>query len=177
MADASDRRASFEKGDLSYSVEEKIFKNNGRIEEVVYEYEETRQQSVQKGFQDKQEDRKRVLKAAITRQQYEDLAKKIHKTLSFDDFLYVLRPFMMGSYSNDEINQAFKLLDTDNSGEIDIDELAAFLPIINPQVTKDTLTKYIWHVDENSDQKLSINEFNDLLSRGIGRDIVCGHVN
>ncbi|CAF1348640.1 unnamed protein product [Didymodactylos carnosus] len=162
--------------DLAYSVKEKIHQKNNRIDEVIYEYEESYQETVAHDLYAKKDDRSRVFKAKISREQYDNLAKNLDKPLSFDSFLHVMKPFMMGSYTSDEIQRAFELLDTDKSGTIDIDELGAFLPIINSHVTSDMLLRYVSLVDENFDHKLNINEFNDLLSRGIGRAIVCGHI-
>ncbi|CAF4245826.1 unnamed protein product, partial [Rotaria magnacalcarata] len=70
-------------------------------------------------------------------------------SLSFDDFVQVLRPFMMGFYRNRELEQAFGILDKDHSGSIHIDELNVFLPIINQYATGDTLKSYVRKVYSN----------------------------
>ncbi|CAF1568748.1 unnamed protein product [Didymodactylos carnosus] len=162
--------------DLAYTVAETTHQNNGHIDQVTFEYDEAYQDTVTHDLYVKKDDGSRVFTAKVSREQYNNLAKTFNKSLSFDSFLHVLKPLMMGSYASDEIQRAFELLATDKSGTIDVDELAAFLPIITPNVTRDMLLHYISHVDENFDHKLNLSEFKELLSRGIGRDIVCGHL-
>jgi Ca2+-binding EF-hand superfamily protein len=95
---------------------------------------------------------------------------------SFDNFVCILRPIMMGTYVDNELQEAFDLLDKDQSGTIDLDELADFLPIIRSDITKKTLLHYVRKVDSNTDEKLNFHEFTDMILRGIGRDIICGHI-
>jgi Ca2+-binding EF-hand superfamily protein len=96
--------------------------------------------------------------------------------LSFEDFVRVLRPIMMGTYVDDELREAFYLLDKNQSNTIDIDELIDFLSIIYSEVTKEILLHYLGKNDINKNQKLNFDEFTDVILRGIGRDIVCGYI-
>ncbi|CAF1508354.1 unnamed protein product [Didymodactylos carnosus] len=162
--------------DVTYSVSETVHRKGGQIVEVDYDYEETRQENVGQGTNEKKVDRTRTYSAKITRQQYETLPQKLKNAFPFDSFLHILKPLMMGTYLSDEIQKAFDLLDRDKSGTIDVNELSAFLPIINPNVTKERLLRYIRKVDENFDHKMNFEEFSSMILRGIGRDIVCGHV-
>ncbi|CAF1635679.1 unnamed protein product [Adineta ricciae] len=82
----------------------------------------------------------------------------------------------MGFYSSDELERAFSTLDRDRSGSIHIDELNAFLPILNDTINGDALRDYIRKVDENFDGNMNYDEFRALVLRGIGRDIICNHL-
>jgi Ca2+-binding EF-hand superfamily protein len=65
------------------------------------------------------------------------------KTLPFDSFAKVLRPFMMGKHASEDIPEAFRLLDTDHSETIDIGELAAFMPVIVPDANPHMLLHHV----------------------------------
>ena len=82
----------------------------------------------------------------------------------------------MGFYLNDELKQAFQVLDKDQSGTINIEELTSFLPVINEYATTDALKNYIKKVDQNTDGTLNYDEFRTLILKGIGRDIICNHI-
>ncbi|CAF3462180.1 unnamed protein product [Rotaria socialis] len=160
---------------LNYTVSETIDRRDGKIFEVTYVYEETEKED-QDLIQAKKTGKARRFRWSIKREDYEEMATiGIKDALPFDSFVSVLRPFMMGTYSPDSIKEAFKLLDKDGSGTIDIDELTAFVPFIQPSVTKDVLSYYIEQVDTNDDSQLNLDEFTDLVLRGIGREIVCHH--
>jgi Ca2+-binding EF-hand superfamily protein len=165
--------------DLNYTILEKIYRRHGQIIELVYEYNETKQEQIEENMQTKQEKRSRNYQASIKRNEYERLANKVQyqrDVLPFDKFVIVLRPFMMGTYADNEIREAFRLLDKNSSNTIDLDELSAFLPVLHPNMTKDTLLNYINKVSKNGDQQVNFDEFNQMVLKGIGRDIVCGHV-
>ena len=82
----------------------------------------------------------------------------------------------MGSYKEHELDIAFDLLDRNQSNTIDLDELVSFLIIISPDITKDMLLRYINQEEITENQRLNFNQFNDLVLRGLGKDIVCGHI-
>ncbi|CAF1408678.1 unnamed protein product [Didymodactylos carnosus] len=83
---------------------------------------------------------------------------------------------MMGPQASQDIPEAFRLLDTDRSGTIDIGELAAFMPVIRPEATPYMLLHHVEKVDKNGDYKLNYDEFNALVLAGVGRDIVLGRL-
>ncbi|CAF4364671.1 unnamed protein product [Rotaria magnacalcarata] len=66
----------------------------------------------------------------------------------------------MDGHAAGDIPEAFNLLDTDHSGTIDMDELAAS----------------VYYSDENNDHKLNLKEFTTFIKQGVGRDIAIGHV-
>ncbi|CAF2762669.1 unnamed protein product [Rotaria sp. Silwood2] len=139
---------------LEFTATETITRNNGQINQIHYQFEEFTVKNVSLGITNKQE----------------------RLTLSFDNFVPVLRPFIMGYYQHDELKQAFQVLDRDCSGSIHIDELTRFLPIINEYTTSDTLKNYIRKVDINTDGNLNYDEFRSLVLKGIGRDVICNHI-
>ncbi len=147
-------------------VDETIHQSAGRIIEVDYEYQESR------AYGDV-----RKYRVAIKRQDYERLAAKMTKpTLSFDHFAKVLRPFMMGHHASEDIPEAFRLLDADRSGTIDIGELAAFIPVIVPDANPYMLLHHVQKADKNGDFKLNLEEFTTLINQGVGRDIALGRL-
>ncbi|CAF4084189.1 unnamed protein product [Rotaria sordida] len=74
--------------------------------------------------------------------------------------------------TDDEIHEAFTILDADNSGQLDVNELAKVIPAIMPDTTLDTLHTMIRRYDKNYDNQLNLNEFTRLIKGGIGRDVV-----
>jgi Ca2+-binding EF-hand superfamily protein len=166
---------------ISYSVTESIHRQYGRIIKLVYDYDESEEQ-LELNLLTQKQDRTRHYRhyqAIIQRDEYErmiqsDMSRE--EKFSFDNFVCILRPIMMGTYVNNELQEAFDLLDKDQSGTIDLDELADFLPIIRSDITKKTLLHYVRKVDSNTDEKLNFDEFTDMILRGIGRDIICGHI-
>jgi Ca2+-binding EF-hand superfamily protein len=146
-------------------VDETIHQQGGQISEVEYVYHESHIDDV------------RDYRVGVKRQDYERLAATMNKpTLSFDSFAKVLRPFMMGKHASEDIPQAFRLLDTDNSHTIDIGELAAFMPVIVPDANPYMLLHHVQKADKNSDYKLNLQEFTDLVNQGVGRDITLGRL-
>ncbi|CAF3729027.1 unnamed protein product [Rotaria sp. Silwood1] len=138
----------------------------GRIVEAEYHYKETYANGEASNY-----------RVAVKRSEYERSAATTQKpTLPFQQFLKVLRPFMMGRHAADDIPEAFRLLDRDYSGTIDIGELAAFMPVIVPNANPYMLLHHIQKVDKNCDYKLNLQEFTDLIKRGIGRDIALGRI-
>jgi Ca2+-binding EF-hand superfamily protein len=112
----------------------------------------------------------------ITYDQYQTLASQLPNALSFDAFVNVLRPFIMGYYVDGELERAFNTLDRDLSGSIHLNELSSFLPILNEAINTEILLSYVQKVDENFDGNMNYDEFRSLVLRGIGRDIICNHL-
>jgi hypothetical protein len=147
-------------------VDETIHRNGDQIVEAEYIYNEVRGNGETRNY-----------RVSVKRQDYEQLSSKINKpTLPFDKFVKVLRPFMIGQHAAEDIPEAFRLLDTDHSGTIDIGELAAFMPVIVPDGNPYMLLHHIQKVDKNNDYKLNLAEFTALVNGGIGRDITLGRL-
>ena len=158
---------------LEFTVTETITRSNGQIEEINYKFDEVTTESLSLGLTNRKETRNREYSANITREQYNHLIPQKFHALPFDDFVYVLRPFMMGFYDQFELERAFSILDRDGSGSIQPDELSIFLPIINQSATGDTLKNYLRKVNINDDSPLNFGAFQSLILKGIGRDILC----
>lgn len=166
---------------LSYSITESIYRRYGRIVKLVYDYEENQEELEGDLLTQKQNHipQYRHYRATIKRDEYESMIQSYmfnNNELSFEDFVRVLRPIMMGTYVGDELREAFYLLDKNQSNTIDIDELIDFLSIIYSDVTKEILLHYLGKSNINRNQKLNLDEFTDMILRGIGRDIVCGYI-
>ena len=169
--------------DLEYTVTENIHRNRaGQIVQIDYQFEETvvieTPSNVSTGgiTRHNREKRNRTYDVAIHRDQYLALARQYPSGLTFESFIDILRPFIMGFYMNNELERAFYTLDRDRSGSIHLEELNAFLPILNDTITGVALKNYVEKVDENFDGKLTYEEFRALVLRGIGRDIICNHL-
>lgn len=169
--------------DLEYTVTETVHRNrSGQIVQIDYLFEETVVIEAANNFasggitRQNREKRTRTYDVSIHRDQYQSLARQHALGFSFESFLDVLRPFIIGHYANNELERAFYTLDRDRSGTIHLDELSAFLPILNDSITVHALKNYIRQVDENVDDRLTYEEFRALVLRGIGRDIICNHL-
>ena len=166
--------------DFEFSVVETVHRRHGRVCEIIYEYEEIRHEQRRDRVQTKGEERSRHHQTSITRDDYERMAAQLahtkYRPLSFDNVIHVLRPFMLGSYAADEIREAFRILDRNYSNSIDIDELYALVLVIHSPLDRATLLNYIGKVTNASGHRLAFDEFNQVILRGIGRDLVCGHL-
>ncbi|CAF1014171.1 unnamed protein product [Adineta steineri] len=169
--------------DIEYTVTENIARNrSGQIISIDYSFDEilvieTPSSSSSSGItRQNKEKRNRSYDVKVTREQYQSIIGQKRDSLSFDAFVDVLRPFIMGYYTDDELEQAFYRLDRDRSGTIHLDELNCFLPILNDTINNNNLQDYVRKVDENFDGTLSYDEFRTLVLRGIGRDIICNHI-
>lgn len=162
--------------DLEYSVTETMRYFGGKVSELNYEFEEITVETVAIGLTTKNERFSRLYSTRVSRDQYNVLSQIISVSLPFDEFVKVLRPFMLGFYSGEELEQAFNILDQDNSGTIHIDELGIFLPIVNRYANGETLRSYIRKVHSEVQNSLTYDEFRALILRGIGRDILCNNL-
>ncbi|CAF3927544.1 unnamed protein product, partial [Rotaria magnacalcarata] len=107
--------------DLEYTVTEIISRDGrGQVVQLDYQFEETTTaetastSSVGMTRQNK-EKRSRSYGANITRDQYKNIASRQRNALPFDSFVTVLRPFILGFYSGNELERAFNILDRDHS--------------------------------------------------------------
>ncbi|CAF2406402.1 unnamed protein product [Rotaria sp. Silwood2] len=165
--------------DLQFTVRETIYRQYGRLMEITYQYDEIRTEQVEENMQVRQEKLEKHYQASIKRDEYERIADTLkyqRNILPFDTFIQIVQPFMMGTYTADEIREAFRLLDSNYSKTIDLDELSAFIPVIHPNMSKETVLSYITKVSHNGKQEINFNEFIQMVLQGVARDIVCGHV-
>jgi Ca2+-binding EF-hand superfamily protein len=84
---------------------------------------------------------------------------------------------MMGKHGAvSDIAEAFCLLDTNHSDFINLNELAAFMLVIGPNVTPDMLIDHVRKVDKNHDLKMNLTEFSDFIMKNIERQIALGRL-
>ena len=150
----------------SIPVQEFLQQKGDKVTEAEYIYDEV---------QDK--GKKHQHRIRVKREEFEQIAAINKKTkFSFDDFITVLRAFLMGEDGSKYIPEAFHLLDTDNSGTIDIAELAIFMPAIVPGSNQYMLLRHFQSADTNNDYKLSFEEFTDFINKGVVRDLALGRI-
>jgi Ca2+-binding EF-hand superfamily protein len=95
------------------------------------------------------------------------------RAISQDGFMKVAQVIMMGSNSSDEdIREAFHILDADGSGHLDVSEFAKIIPAILPGSTVETLGEMIRRYDKNFDNQINLKEFTSIIKGGLGRDLV-----
>ena len=141
-------------------VQEFMHKKDDIVTEVEYVYEEIK------------DGKKRHERIHVKRENFERLSAELKKTsLSFEDFMIVVRPFFLGEEATKNIPEAFNLLDADQSGTIDIAELALFMPAIIPGSNQYMMLRYFQAADKNKDYKLSFEEFTDFIKKGYVRDL------
>ncbi|CAF4565868.1 unnamed protein product [Rotaria sp. Silwood2] len=80
----------------------------------------------------------------------------------------------MGHQAAEDIPEAFRLLDMDNSESIDIGELASFMPAIIPNSNSYMLLRYFQPADTNNDYKLNLDEFTAFIKKEVIRDLALG---
>ncbi|CAF1155792.1 unnamed protein product [Adineta ricciae] len=113
----------------------------------------------------------------VRREVFEQIAATIKKeTLPFEDFIKVVRPFLMVESALADIPEAFSLLDTDKSNSININELAVFMPAIVPNSNQYLLLRYFQPADTNNDYMLSLEEFTEFIKKGVVRDLALGRI-
>lgn len=120
-----------------------------------------------------------VYQVSVTRLDYERLAPTIKKPIfPFEKFVRVLRPFIMADKAgHKDVEEAFDLLDHDNSRKIDINQLAAYMPIIVPNGTPSMLLDNIQKLEKKlgykRDDKLDSTKFIKFIGdAGLGRDTI-----
>ncbi|CAF2617093.1 unnamed protein product [Rotaria sp. Silwood2] len=165
---------------LEYTVTETVYRDHsGQMLKIDFQFNESA--TIVLGStssitsRQNQEKRYRSYHWSITRDQYESRINRLQKPITFDAFIDSLRPIIMGYYKDNELERAFAILDSDQSGTINIKEFSTILLILNDSIDANVLSEYIKQVDENFDGELNYEEFQALVLRGIGRDIICNH--
>lgn len=161
--------------DTQYTIKETILKHNDSVQRIEYRLQETVDESAANETSSKSEQRILNYKTSFNREQYQRVIENSTtlRSLTFDQFVKILRPLIVGFYSLGELYQAFKLLDRSRTGAIRIEELDAFIQLINPNVKPYLLNEFIQRIDSNNDGNINYDEFRSLVLRGIGRDIIC----
>jgi len=74
-------------------------------------------------------------------------------------------------FSEDELKSAFNSIDTDSSGDIDLEELRVAIRATNPDVDEDELQRMIALGDVDGDQEVSFYEFKKLITLPLERSL------
>ena len=148
-------------GDYRLRVREILHRKSSQITAAEYVYDEI--------YSNGKTRQKRVI---VKREEFEQIAATTKKpTLSFEDFVKITKPLLMGHHAADGIPEAFYLLDTNKSNSIDINELAVFMPAIVPDSNSFMLLRYFQTADTNNDYQLSLEEFTEFIKKGVIRDL------
>lgn len=145
-------------------IEEVIHKKGDKISEVEYVYDEI----FPKG-------KTRQHRVSVKRDEFERIALANKKPwFTFENFTKITRPLLMAPEAEEDIPEAFQLLDLDKSESIDINELAIFMPAIIPGSNEYMMLRYFQPADTNKDNKLSLDEFTAFIKKGVIRDLALG---
>ncbi|KAL3916843.1 MAG: hypothetical protein SGPRY_006648, partial [Prymnesium sp.] len=68
------------------------------------------------------------------------------------------------AYSEEELRATFDAIDTDQSGDIDLNELSRAIKQVRPEVNEQTIRKMISLADEDGDLEVSFEEFKQIMS-------------
>jgi len=83
--------------------------------------------------------------------------------VEFNEFVRVMADVYLRKFTDEEMRQAFKCFDTDNSGYITNDELHVVLSRLNPDISDQRVAEAINKIDLDKDGKISYQEFVHML--------------
>jgi len=83
--------------------------------------------------------------------------------IDFDEFLILMKSRIGTRDPEQELRDAFKVFDTDNSGAIDRKELKRLMKKLGQALTEAELDAMMNEVDENGDGEISFEEFKALM--------------
>ena len=119
----------------------------------------------------------RQFRVYIKKSQFEEISISVKNfSVKFEDFIDITRPLLLENPHPNDIHKAFRLLDTDQSDTIDINELAVFMPLIVPNSNAYMLLRHFEKVDSNKDYRLNLEEFTQFIKRNLVRDLVLGRL-
>ncbi|CAF1221442.1 unnamed protein product [Rotaria magnacalcarata] len=145
-------------------VQEILHQKDDKITAAEYVYDEF----ISKG-------KTRQHRVIIKRDEFEHIAAVNKKPwFTFENFTKITRPLLMANDAEEDIPEAFQLLDLDKSDKIDINELAVFMPAIVPNSNPYMMLRYFQSADTNSDYGLNLDEFTAFIKKGVIRDLALG---
>lgn len=83
--------------------------------------------------------------------------------IDFDEFLILMKSRIGTRDPEQELRDAFKVFDTDDSGAIDRKELKRLMKKLGQQLTEAEIDAMMSEVDENGDGEISFEEFKALM--------------
>ncbi|ODQ67419.1 calmodulin [Nadsonia fulvescens var. elongata DSM 6958] len=84
-------------------------------------------------------------------------------TIDFPEFLTMMARKMKDTDSEEEIREAFKVFDRDNSGSISAQELKHVMTSIGEKLTDEEIEEMIREADKDGDGCIDYNEFVQLM--------------
>ncbi|KAI0551337.1 calmodulin [Xylaria curta] len=80
-------------------------------------------------------------------------------TIDFQEFLTMMTCKVKSADLEEELRQAFKVFDRDNSGSISPEELRSVMASIGEKVTDEEVDEMIREADQDGDGRIDYNEF------------------
>lgn len=81
-----------------------------------------------------------------------------------DDFVVIMAKKLTADLSSKELSRAFRLIDTDGSGSLDIDEFRNLLNSININLSKVEINNMVEKADPNGDGTIDEDEFIEIMT-------------
>jgi len=85
--------------------------------------------------------------------------------ISFEEFLAVMGSQCFQKYTMNQINEAFRYYDRDNSGYITVDELDEAFKKLGKNLTREELQEMFSSMDMDKSGSISFDEFSHLLTK------------
>jgi len=84
--------------------------------------------------------------------------------IDFDEFLILMKSRIGSQDADEELKEAFRVFDTDDSGEIDKKELKRLMKKLGQKLSEAELDAMMAEVDTNGDGVISFEEFKALMT-------------
>lgn len=84
-------------------------------------------------------------------------------TIDFDELVTYIEEILSEHYSNDDVVNAFSMIDIDGSGDVTLDEVARAMETADVGIPHDDVIYLLQEADLNSDGKISFSEFRSLF--------------
>eukprot|EP01063_Lacrimia_lanifica_P005785 TRINITY_DN1349_c0_g3_i1.p2 TRINITY_DN1349_c0_g3~~TRINITY_DN1349_c0_g3_i1.p2 ORF type:complete len:148 (+),score=88.40 TRINITY_DN1349_c0_g3_i1:61-504(+) len=95
----------------------------------------------------------------------ERLDKDGNGVVEFEEFEKFVQDKQNKRGSDDEIKEAFKLFDLDNTGFVSLQNMLAVTEMIGENTSKDVLAAFIKEADLDKDSQLSLKEWQAVMSQ------------
>ena len=70
-------------------------------------------------------------------------------------------------YTDDELRAVFEAIDTDKSGDIDLEELKTAIRKVSPDAEEEDIKKMLNFGDTDGDAEVSFDEFKEIMNKGV----------
>ena len=83
--------------------------------------------------------------------------------IDFDELMTYIEEILSEHYTNDDVINAFSMIDIDGSGDVTLDEVAQAMQTADVGVSHEDVVYLLEEADLNSDGKISFSEFRNLF--------------